>query len=243
MELKVVVPTSLSEITLDQYQRFARLEGDEEFLTHKMLEIFCGVPLAQLPNVKFASVANVMRHINTMFSEKPSLKTEFKLGEHTFGFIPNLEDITFGEYVDLDNYMSDVQDLHKTMAVLYRPITERAGRRYAIEPYESAGKYADLMKDAPMDAVMGASLFFYRLGNDLINRYPDLFGESENEYSPESQFGRKWGWYSSFYQLAQGDVTRFERVGQLGVHEALTFLVFEKERLDIERKQLDKLKK
>ena len=168
MELKVVVPTSLSEITLDQYQRFARLEGDEEFLTHKMLEIFCGVPLAQLPNVKFASVANVMRHINTMFSEKPSLKTEFKLGEHTFGFIPNLEDITFGEYVDLDNYMSDVQDLHKTMAVLYRPITERAGRRYAIEPYESAGKYADLMKDAPMDAVMGASLFFYRLGNDLI---------------------------------------------------------------------------
>jgi hypothetical protein len=54
MELKVVVPTSLSEITLDQYQRFARLEGDEEFLTHKMLEIFCGVPLAQLPNA-FAS--------------------------------------------------------------------------------------------------------------------------------------------------------------------------------------------
>jgi len=169
MELKVVVPTSLSEITLDQYQRFARLEGDEEFLTHKMLEIFCNVPLAQLPNVKFASVANVMRHINTMFSEKPSLKAEFTLGEHTFGFIPNLEDITFGEYVDLDNYMSDVQELHKTMAVLYRPVTERVGRRYAIEPYESAGKYADLMKDAPMDAVMGASLFFYRLGNDLIN--------------------------------------------------------------------------
>ena len=46
MELKVTVPTDLSEITVDQYQRFARLEGDEEFLTHKMLEIFCGVPLS-----------------------------------------------------------------------------------------------------------------------------------------------------------------------------------------------------
>ena len=95
MELKVIVPTSLSEITLDQYQRFARLEGDEEFLTHKMLEIFCGVPLAQLPNVKFSSVANVMRHINTMFEEKPSLKPTFTIGEQEFGFIPNLEDITF----------------------------------------------------------------------------------------------------------------------------------------------------
>ena len=168
MELKVIVPTALSEITLDQYQRFARLEGDEEFLTHKMLEIFCGVPLADLPNVKFASVANVMRHINTMFSEKPTLKTEFTIGEETYGFIPNLEDITFGEYVDLDNYMGDLQELHKTMAVLYRPITNRIGKRYAIEPYESAAKYSASMKDAPMDVVMGASVFFWRLGNELL---------------------------------------------------------------------------
>jgi hypothetical protein len=168
MELKVVVPTSLSEITLEQYQRFARLEGDEEFLTHKMLEIFCGVPLADLPNVKFTSVANVMRHINTMFEEKPNLKPTFTIGDQEFGFIPNLEDITFGEYVDLDNYMGDVQNLHKTMAVLYRPVTEKAGKRYSIEAYDSAQKYEQQMKDAPMDAVMGASLFFWRLGNDLL---------------------------------------------------------------------------
>jgi hypothetical protein len=168
MELKVVVPTTLSEITLEQYQRFARLDGDEEFLTHKMLEIFCGVPLADLPNIKFSSVANVMRHINTMFDEKPNLKPTFTLGEQEFGFIPNIEDITFGEYVDLDNYMGDVQNLHKTMAVLYRPVTEKAGKRYAIEPYESAQKYEQDMKQAPMDVVMGASLFFYRLGNDLL---------------------------------------------------------------------------
>jgi hypothetical protein len=134
-----------------------------------MLEIFCGVPLAELPNVKFASVANVMRHINTMFSEKPNLKTEFTIGGETYGFIPNLEDITFGEYVDLDNYMGDVQELHKTMAVLYRPITERIGKRYAIEPYESAAKYSASMKDAPMDVVMGASVFFYHLGNELLH--------------------------------------------------------------------------
>jgi hypothetical protein len=160
MELKVVVPNT---------NALHALQGDEEFLTHKMLEIFCGCASCSIAQRKVCKRSECDAHINTMFSEKPSLKTEFKLGEHTFGFIPNLEDITFGEYVDLDNYMSDVQDLHKTMAVLYRPIIERAGRRYAIEPYESAGKYADLMKDAPMDAVMGASLFFYRLGNDLIN--------------------------------------------------------------------------
>ena len=169
MELKVVVPTSLSEITLDQYQRFVRLEGDEEFLTHKMLEIFCGVPLAQLPNVKFKSLAGVVNRLNGMFNEKPSLKQKFTIGKQTFGFVPNLEDITFGEYVDLDNYMSSTTDLHKTMAVLYRPVTNELGKRYDIEPYESAEKYCETMKQAPMDVVLGATLFFYRLGNDLLN--------------------------------------------------------------------------
>ena len=192
MELKVIVPNTLSEITLDQYQRFARLEGDEEFLTHKMLEIFCGVPLDQLPNVRFASVANVMRHINQMMSEKPPLQMEFTLGEHTFGFIPNLEDITFGEYVDLDNYMQDIQNLHKTMAVLYRPITERAHRRYDIEPYESAGKYSDLMKQAPMSVVMGATLFFYRLGNDLLTATLDSL-ESQKMSTPQSRSSEQSG--------------------------------------------------
>jgi hypothetical protein len=192
MELKVIVPTSLSEITLDQYQRFARLEGDEEFLTHKMLEIFCGVPLAELPNVKFASVANVMRHINTMFSEKPNLKTEFTIGGETYGFIPNLEDITFGEYVDLDNYMGDVQELHKTMSVLYRPITERIGKRYAIEPYESAAKYSASMKDAPMDVVMGASVFFYHLGNELLHATLTSL-EKEKTSTPQSPSSEESG--------------------------------------------------
>lgn len=168
MELKVVVPTDLSEITLDQYQRFARLEGDEEFLTHKMLEVFCNVPLNKLPNVKFKSLSGVVHRLNSMFATKPSLKQEFTIGGLTFGFIPNLEDITFGEYVDLDNYMADTQELHKTMAILYRPITQRAGKRYDIEPYESAEKYSELMKQAPMDVVLGATLFFYRLGSDLL---------------------------------------------------------------------------
>ena len=168
MELKVVVPTSLSEITLDQYQRFVRLEGDEEFLTHKMLEIFCGVPLAQLPNARIKDVSNVTKHIYGMLAEKPTLKPKFTIGDQEFGFIPELDNITYGEFVDLDTYLQDVQNMHKAMGVLYRPITQQVKSRYLIEPYESAGKYADLMKQAPMDVVLGGVLFFWRLGNELL---------------------------------------------------------------------------
>ena len=168
MELKVIVPTTLSEITLDQYQRFARLEGDEEFLTHKMLEIFCGVPLSGLANVRIKDVSHIAKHIHGMLAEKPQLTPRFTIGEQEFGFVPELDNITYGEFVDLDTYLQDTQYLHKTMAVLYRPITQKVKNRYLIEPYESADKYSDLMKGAPMNVVLGAVLFFYRLGNELL---------------------------------------------------------------------------
>ena len=168
MELKVIVPTSLSEITLEQYQRFARLEGDEEFLTKKMLEIFCNVPLEKLPNIRFKDISSVFKHISAMMKDKPSLTQRFTLNGQEFGFIPSLEDITYGEFVDLDSYMSDTQNLHKTMAVLYRPVTQKSGKRYDIEDYESATKYCDLMKEAPMDVVIGSILFFWTLGKELL---------------------------------------------------------------------------
>jgi len=168
MELKVIVPTSLSEITLDQYQRFARLEGDDEFLTKKMLEIFCGVPIEELPNIRFKDVSNVSKHLRAMMDEKPSLTQKFTLNEKEFGFIPSLEDITYGEFVDIDNYLTDVQNLHKTMAVLYRPITGKVGKHYVIEDYESSTKYCDTMKQAPMSVVLGAVLFFWTLGRELL---------------------------------------------------------------------------
>jgi hypothetical protein len=53
-----------------------------------------------------------------------------------YGFIPNLDDMSFGEYVDLDTYLGDWQNIHRAMAVLYRPIREKRGERYNIVPYE-----------------------------------------------------------------------------------------------------------
>ncbi len=48
MRVEINVPDSLREIRLEQYQTFVKLyEGEvtEEFMSLKMLEIFCGVTL------------------------------------------------------------------------------------------------------------------------------------------------------------------------------------------------------
>ncbi len=167
MELKVIVPSSLKEITLSQYQRFSMVDGDEEFLTKKMLEIFCNVPIDKLSSVRFKDVSNVFKRISTIMNDKPSVTQKFTLGDKEFGFLPSLNDITYGEFVDLDTYLTDIKNLHKTMSILYRPVIGKVGKHYVIEPYESSDKYSDLMKDAPMNVVMGAVVFFWTLGKDL----------------------------------------------------------------------------
>ena len=52
------------------------------------------------------------------------------------GFVPKLDDITLGEYVDIESNISDWQkDAHKAMAVLYRPVNFKAKDKYGIAPY------------------------------------------------------------------------------------------------------------
>jgi hypothetical protein len=54
----------------------------------------------------------------------------------------------------------------------------------------------------------------------------------------EEGFGRKWGWYQSIYAAAQGDVLKFDAITKLPITQLMTWLVFEKEKTEIEMKNL-----
>jgi hypothetical protein len=123
----------------------------------------------KLPLAEFSFVIS---HIIDIFKEETPLQREFKMTDPngdsvTFGFIPKLDDISLGEFIDLDSYIGDWQQIHKAMAVLYRPIVFKKGELYLIEEYDGTDKYAEVMKDAPVNVALGAIVFFYRLGNVL----------------------------------------------------------------------------
>ena len=82
-----------------------------------------------------------------------------------YGFIPDLENMSFGEYVDLDTFMGDNDNLHRAMNVLYRPIDLKQGQRYTLKEYDP--DTSDEAKNYPLDACFGAMVFFYNLGKDL----------------------------------------------------------------------------
>ena len=165
--MKIVIPNSLNEITLGQYQEFYKLNDveDVKVVERRMIEIFCKVPMKYVNQMKAIDVKEIIQILTSMLENKPSLVNLFKMNGVEYGFIPDLDDMTFGEYVDLDTFIGDTNNLHRAMNVLYRPVKIKRSGRYQIEDYDS-DKY-ERMLNMPMDAVISSILFFYHLGIDL----------------------------------------------------------------------------
>ena len=187
MKIKIQVPTKQSEISLGQYQKYLSLvetnkddEASENFLALKMLEVFCHIPYKDTLSYKYKDVVNVVGIINEVLQTQEEHVQRFNIGKVEFGFIPKLDDMTFGEFIDLENSMVSWDTMHKAMAVLYRPITESFGDRYRIEEYEG-DKYADIMKEMPLSAAFSSLVFFWNLGRDLQEGIQKYFKREEEK--------------------------------------------------------------
>ena len=172
MKVDLLLPSSLSEIPLSRYQKFVKTKeasNDEEFIAQKMIQIFCGIDLSEVGKIKMKDLNELITHFTKVFSEKPKLVRHFKIKDIEFGFIPKLDEITFGEYVDLENHLQNWETYHKAMAVMYRPIKEKQKDKYSIVDYEPNEDMQELMRFAPLDVAISASLFFWTLGSELLN--------------------------------------------------------------------------
>ena len=181
MKVDLLLPTSLSEIPLSRYQDFIAMKeksNDEEFIAQKMIQIFCGIKLGEVAQIKMKDLNELINHFSKVFSEKPQLIRQFKIKNIEFGFIPKLDDITLGEYVDLENYLKSWETYHKAMAVMYRPITNTLGKKYEIKDYEPNEDMQELMRFAPLDVSISASVFFWSLAKEL---YSSLVNYLERE--------------------------------------------------------------
>jgi len=176
------VPNKLNELTLGQYQKFNKViseEPDKDYLQKKTIEIFCGVNISEVSNYKYNSITKIVDIINKMFENKPQLIDRFSHNGKTFGIIPKLDDMTFGEFVDLDLLMGDWETMDKAMAVLYREVKENKKSKYTIEPYNSE-KEIDF-KNMPLDVALGALFFLKSLKKELTNHTKNyLLNNSKN---------------------------------------------------------------
>lgn len=182
MKLDITIPTDLSEITLRQYKHFLKIQksqDDENFLSAKIIEIFCKVKLEDVMQIKFNDSEYIVNTLTEMFEQKPNLVTKFKLNNKEYGFHPQLDDLTLGEYIDLDTFIGDWENIEKAMAVLYRPVVNKLKDKYTIEEYK-VGRDAEIL-DMPMDAVLSSIFFLWNLGIDLSKTMMNYLDKEETQ--------------------------------------------------------------
>jgi hypothetical protein len=181
MQITVTYPESWEEIKLEQYLKFYRAtkpyentdQYEEEALEAGALH-FCKVPaeyLYKLPASKLTKISQTIYTLLAQTNEIP-LARRFTIEDTTYGFIPELDSMSYGEYLDLVNYTS--KDMWKNipiiMSILYRPVNKQIGTNYTINAYNGTNDdRIDLFSHVlTMDIVWGAIGFFFHLQKDLL---------------------------------------------------------------------------
>lgn len=214
VQIELSVPDALSDITLGQYQKYLKIldqnkddENAAEFINLKTIEIFCNVDFKDVLKIPLGEAEKVLTIINKAFDEKPDIIRHFKLLNVDMGFIPNLERISLGEYIDVENNIVDWQTMHKAMAVLYRPVNFKSKERYTIAPYEPSDEVSELMKEMPLDVAMSSMVFFYDLGMELLKAIPTFIQKNlteEQTYLLKQTLAQSGVGISQFTHLLEG---------------------------------------
>ena len=174
--LEINVPDTLNSIKLSQYQKYLKIldtnkdvEEDNHFLNRKFIEIFCDMSLKEVDFIELKVFSEITNILEVTFQETTPLIRHFSMNGVSFGFIPNLDKLSLGEYIDIERSITSHENLHKAMAVLFRPIKKQSGDKYQIVEYEGLDEYAEIMKSMPLGVALGARVFFWKLGKDLLN--------------------------------------------------------------------------
>jgi len=173
MEIKV--PTLISDITLEEYQKYALIDNgdtDEDFKMFKTIEIFCGVDISLVSKMSLKDVTDIYEEIQLVLTQDAKLETQIEVDGIKYGLIPEFEKISIGEYIDLEDGLKDVKNFHKAMAVLYRPIKKSYKNLYTIESYEGGLEALDRAKKFPLSVVTSVTVFFCNIEKELLQVIP-----------------------------------------------------------------------
>jgi hypothetical protein len=130
------------------------------------------IPKKLIKELGIQDVALIMSHISKVQQEQDlSLKRIIEIDGVEYGYMPDFEELTLGEYADIETFIKNglEDNITSLMAILYRPITEKKNNVYTIEAYDGKIKMrAEEMKKMSAEQVQSAMVFFYTFVNVLL---------------------------------------------------------------------------
>ena len=177
--MKIKVPEDINDIKLSQFQSFVKIEEPDNY---DVMRIFYNLNKKKVNAMQPEDVEHLVKTVSDILNtEVKDLTPTFTINDTDFGFIPKLDDMTYGEHTDLIEYINDLDKIHLAMAVLFRPIKQKQFGKYLIEDYQGSEVYGQVMKQMPLGAMLGAKVFFWNLTKDLLNYIPAYLKEEASQ--------------------------------------------------------------
>ena len=183
-EFKLI--SSWSEVTLEKWLKLIDYQkGTKSEEAKATIAALSDIPKNLLSQLELKDVAVIMGKIAELQEKQDSsLKRIIEIEGKKYGFMPNLSEITLGEFADIETFVKNDIDnnLPELMAILYRPIVEEKNDIYIIEAYDgNISIRAEEMKKMSAEQVQSALVFFYTLGNELLKTLPSYLMERLKE--------------------------------------------------------------
>jgi|TARA_R100000655_G_scaffold103291_1_gene149640 hypothetical protein len=172
-ENKFTLINSWKDVTLETYAKLIKYKKksntDEAFT---LINSMSDIPRKFAEALSLHDISQVLSNmVDIQTMEDTALKEIITIENKEYGFHPNLEEITIGEYADLEHFMENgyINFLPEIMAVLYRPVKSKDGKDYTIDAYDgNIEERKKIFKNMKANEVQSALVFFWNLGSELL---------------------------------------------------------------------------
>jgi hypothetical protein len=174
-EFKLI--SSWEEVTLKKWLKLIDFEtGTKTEEATETIAALSNIPKQLVKELALSDVAVIMNRIAKLQQEQDTkLKRIIEIDGMEYGFHPDLDSITLGEYADLETFIKNgiEKNMPEIMAVLFRPIKEKKNDIYIINAYDGDIRLrTEEMKKMSAQQVQSALVFFYTLGKELSEILP-----------------------------------------------------------------------
>lgn len=170
----------IEEPTVEMWSKLVLMQewSDEKEFCIKLLSLTTGLTEEEIENSDYIEVVKVSNEISAFLTESgDKFYNEFEFNGKNYRFL-DLPNLTFGEFIDIDTYLSKEphekkKEMPLMMAMLYRELDENGNYK----PYNSKelqGK-AEEFKKLPVKYVRGATNFFFHLDKTLQGNFQGSF--------------------------------------------------------------------
>ena len=174
-EFKLI--SSWEDVTLEKWLQLVDLEtASKTEEAEQTITALSNIPKQLVKELALSDVAVIMSRIAQLQQEQDTkLKRIIEIDGVEYGFMPDLDSISLGQYADLETFIKNgiEKNLPEIMAVLYAPIKEKKNDIYIVDAYDGNIRLrAEEMKKMSAQQVQSALVFFYTLGKELSEILP-----------------------------------------------------------------------